>query len=97
MSPHFDPNSGPSAEKNQFVETSSIDLNDTVVEGAAEALRQADLEAAQEEFDLSSLKLADLERMTIDELRVVAKQLDVPDRASIIEQDELIAAIRRRM
>jgi hypothetical protein len=30
-------------------------------------------------------------------LRVVARQLDVPDRAQITEQDELIAAIKRRL
>jgi hypothetical protein len=35
--------------------------------------------------------------MSIDELRAVANALDVPNRAQITEQDELIAAIRCRL
>ena len=45
--------------------------------------------------DLDSLDASQLEHMSIDELRVVAKALDVPGRAQITEQDELIEAIRR--
>jgi hypothetical protein len=63
------------------------------MENAAEALRAAEVEAA--EPDVSNLTAADLEAMNIDELRAVAKVLDVPDRETITEQDELVAAIRR--
>ena len=57
--------------------------------------KQAEIEAASP--DVSSLDAAELEHMTIDELRAVANALDVPDRAQITEQDELIAAIRQRL
>lgn len=66
---------------------------------AAEALRETELEAAQPEATgfASGSKSGDLESMSIDELRELAKELDVPNRGQIIEQDELIAAIRARM
>ncbi len=67
--------------------------DDDAMEGAAQALRQAEVEAVVP--DLSSLNASQLQHMSIDELRVVAKALDVPGRAQIIEQDELIEAIRR--
>ena len=67
--------------------------DDDAMEVAAEALRQAEVEAVVP--DLSSLDASQLEHMSIDELRVVAKVLDVPGRAQITEQDELIEAIRR--
>jgi hypothetical protein len=86
-----------SAEQNVFEDSQRGGIDEDAAEVAAEAMRQADIEAAQEEFDISSLKAADLEGMSIDELRVVARQLDVPDRAQITEQDELIAAIKRRL
>ena len=63
------------------------------MENAAEALRAVEVEAA--EPDVSNLNTADIESMNIDELRAVAKALDLPDRETITEQDELIAAIRR--
>ena len=67
--------------------------DDSVIEDAARALRQAHVDAAIP--DVCQLTSADLERMNIDELRLVAKALDVPDRAQITDQEELIAAIRR--
>jgi hypothetical protein len=69
--------------------------DDTAMQDAAEALRQTELEAALP--DIHSLTPAQLERMSIDELRAVANALDVPNRAQITEQDELIAAIRQRI
>jgi hypothetical protein len=63
------------------------------MEKAAEALRAVEVEAA--EPDVSNLTTADIESINIDELRAVAKALDLPDRETITEQDELIAAIRR--
>jgi hypothetical protein len=67
--------------------------DDDAMNKAAEALRQAEVEAVVP--DLSSLDASQLEQMSIDELRAVAKALDVPGRAQITEQDELIEAIRR--
>lgn len=66
---------------------------------AAEALRETELEAAQPESMrvVSGSRSGDLESMSIDELRALAKELDVPNLADIIEQDELIAELRRRM
>jgi hypothetical protein len=95
--PHYDRNADPSAEQNRFEDAETIAIDADAAETAAEAMRQADLESAQEEFDVSSLNAADLDGMSIDELRVVARQLDVPDRGKITEQDELIAAIKRRL
>jgi hypothetical protein len=91
--------------------------DDAAIEGAAEALRQAEIEAITPEATASApsgsapsgtdgnlaaaevapLAPAELANMSIDELRGVAAVLDVPDREKIIEQDELIEAIRRRL
>jgi hypothetical protein len=67
--------------------------DEDAMEEAAEALRQAEVEAVLP--DLDALEPSQLEHMSIDELRAVAKALDVPGRAQITEQDELIEAIRR--
>jgi hypothetical protein len=64
---------------------------------AAEAIRQAEVEAVQTDTDASLPVSPRLEQMSIDELRQLAAELDVPDRGKIIEQDELIAAIKRRL
>jgi hypothetical protein len=64
---------------------------------AAEAIRQAEVEAVRTEAEPSMPVSARLEEMSIDELRRLAAELDVPDRGKIIEQDELIAAIKRRL
>ena len=66
---------------------------------AAEALRETELEAAQPEAMRAEggSKVDDLETMSVDELRVLASKLDLPNRAQITEQDELIAAIRQRL
>jgi hypothetical protein len=95
--PHYDRHADPSAEQNDFEDSQSGRIDEDAAEVAADAMRQADIEAAQEEFDIQSLKSANLESMSIDELRAIARQLDVPDRAQITEQDELIAAIKQRL
>jgi hypothetical protein len=97
MSPHYDRNADPSAAQNELGESQESVIDDAAAEGAAAALRDADIESAKEEFDLSTVRSSDLDQMSIDELRVLARQLDVPDRGTITEQDELIAAIRRRL
>jgi hypothetical protein len=94
MSPHFErPLSTSGAESTRGTMGSGPD--DAAMEDAAEALRQAEVEAAAP--DANSLNASQLEHMSIDELRAVAGALDVPDRSKIIEQDELIDAIRRRL
>jgi hypothetical protein len=99
MAPHFDRYAAPSAEQNDLPEPSGA-VDEDAMDDAAAALRGVEVEAAQPEPeipDLTTLTLDQLEGMNIDELRVVAKELDVTDRATITEKDELIAAIRQRM
>ena len=70
------------------------------MEDAAEALREADVEAAQPGIvanDAVRDKAAQLQDMSIDDLRKLATKLDVPNRERILEQDKLIRAIRRRL
>ena len=96
MSPHYErplANSGAGAGHS----TLGSGPDDEAMEDAAEALRQAEVEAVQPDPDVNSLSASQLERMSIDELRAVARVLDVPDRSKITEQDELIEAIRRRL
>jgi len=98
MAPHYDRYADPSAEQNASNAAPVSGVDDQALEDAAEALRKVEVEAAQPEIpDVSSLDPSQLDKMSIDELRAVAKELDVPDRGKIIEQDELIAAIRRRL
>lgn len=68
---------------------------DAALQNAAEAIRAAEIEAVQPV--VSQEDWTKLEDRSIDELRKLAAQLGVPDRAQITEQDELIAAIRQRM
>ena len=94
MSPHYErPQATSGAESAHSTIGSGLD--DAAMEDAAEALRQAEVEAAAP--DVNSLNASQLEQMSIDELRKVAGVLDVPDRSKITEQDELIEAIRRRL
>jgi hypothetical protein len=78
------------------------------MEDAAEALRGAELDAAQpgdtvadlpplDVIESMKITLADLETMSIDELRAVANALDIPDRSKITEKAELIEEILRRV
>lgn len=96
MSPHYQrPEPASAPEPAPSVIGSGPD--DEAMEDAAEALRQVEVEAVQPDPDVDSLCASQLERMSIDELRAVARVLDVPDRSKITEQDELIEAIRRRL
>ena len=94
MSPHFE-QPLPTSDTNTAHSSIGSGPDEEAMEDAAEALRQAEVEAAQP--DVSSLDASQLHRMSIDELRAVARVLDVPDRSKITEQDELIEAIRRRL
>ena len=71
--PHYHRNADASAEQNPLEKSPQGPIDEEAAEAAAEAMRQADLEAAQEEFDIASLKAADLDSMSIDELRAVAR------------------------
>jgi hypothetical protein len=104
MSPHYDRHSDLSGASIVQVKASA-GRNDDAIDGAAEALRRADLEAGQTEVDdrpaeggqRERVDSSRLEDMSIDDLRALAAELDVPNRGQIIEQDELIEAIRQRM
>jgi len=100
MAPHYDRYVDPNAEQNDLHMASADGVGDEAMDDAAEALREVEVEAAQPEPeipDLSSLDPAQLDSMNIDELRAIARELDIPDRATITEKDELIAAIRQRL
>jgi hypothetical protein len=96
MSPHYE-RPLPASSADSAHSTIGSGPDDEAMEDAAEALRQAEVEAVQPDPDVNSLSASQLERMSIDELRAVARVLDVPDRSKIIEQDDLIEAIRRRL
>jgi hypothetical protein len=80
-------------------ETSYVD--EAAMADAAEAVREVEVDAAEadaegkETMESAQLNREKLVHMNIDELRIVAKQLDVPDRESITDQDELVAAIQK--
>jgi hypothetical protein len=100
MSPHYDRpqqvDSGSIAESG----SQNSGLNEEVMAEAAEALRVADVESVQEEvreIDPVGITPEQLEQMSIDELRALAAVFNVPDRAQITEQDELIAEIKKRL
>lgn len=97
--PHYDRHATPSAEQNNLAEKSGA--SDGVdMESAAEAIREVEVKAVRPEPDVpdpSTLNDADLQQMSIDDLRVIAQKLDIPDRSKITEQDELIAEIRKRL
>ena len=69
--------------------------DDDAIDGAAEALRQAELEAGQTEVDdrpaepaqRARIESSQLDEMSIDDLRALAAELDGPSRGLIIEQD----------
>jgi hypothetical protein len=92
--PHYD--------RHGSVNESTIGQNESVLgddedamEEAAQALREAEVEAVRPINDVPDHTR--LEYMSIDELRALAAKVDVPNRGSIIERDQLIAAIRKRM
>jgi hypothetical protein len=74
---------------------SVLDDDEDAMDEAAQALREAEVEAVQP--GKVSTDPAPLENMSIDELRALAAKLDVPNRGAITEQGQLIAAIRERL
>jgi hypothetical protein len=73
---------------------SVFDDDEDAMDEAAQALREAEVEAVRPNNAATEDKR--LEDMSIDELRVLAAKLDVPNRGAITEKDRLIAAIRNR-
>jgi hypothetical protein len=89
--------------RNATLEEEASYVDEAAMADAAEAVREVEVDAAEAEAegrevpDVSQLNKEKLQHMNIDELRIVAKQLDVPDRESITNQDELVAAIQRSL
>ena len=93
--PHYDRHAR-SYERSTPTRSESIFDDDTdPMDDAAQALRAAELESVQAAPPVTPA--AQLESMSIDELRKLAAKLDVPNRGAITEQDQLISAIRARM
>jgi hypothetical protein len=97
MSPHYDRHIDLTGNAESSEASPGGPLDDAAAENAAGALREVEIEAAQEDSDVPNVDSSRLEQMTIDELRVLARKLDIPDRGTIIEQDELIEEIRKRL
>jgi hypothetical protein len=74
---------------------SVFDDDENAMDVAAQALREAEIEAIQPKQP--SADGDQLETLSIDELRALAAELDVPNRGTITERDRLIAAVRARM
>jgi hypothetical protein len=81
-------------QQRQFEEETTF-LDEGAMADAAEAVREAEVEAAAP--DVTNLSKEKLQHMNIDELRAIAKQLDIPNRETITDQDELVAAIQRSL
>ena len=94
MSPHYTRVPGVSDISVAPIETGNESEGEALNE-AAEALREADIEAAASGIEAN--EMPQLESMSMDELRVMAAELHVPNRGQILEQAELIAAIRQRL
>jgi hypothetical protein len=81
----------------QFEEETKF-LDEGAMADAAEAVRETEVEAFDPdatEIDTMNLNKEKLLHMNIDQLRQLAKQLDIPGREAITDQDELVAAIQR--
>ena len=92
--PHYDRNAGMN-ELTIGQGDSVLDDDEDAMDEAAQALREAEVEAVRP--NNAGRDHAQLESMSIDELRALAAKLDVPNRSAIIERDRLTAAIRERM
>jgi len=92
--PHYDRNGG--VRESSVCESDSVlsDDEDTMEE-AAQALREVEVEAVRPVKEVPDY--GRLDSMSIDELRSLADKLDVPNQEAIAQQDQLIAAIRRRL
>jgi hypothetical protein len=78
-----------------LVPTMTSSSENEAIAGAAEALREVEVEAVKSAP--STMGGESLEQLSIDELRKLAATLDIPDRGQIVERDKLVAAIHKRM
>jgi hypothetical protein len=92
VSPHYDRNFAESRES-LVTDDDEIEVGDPI-EGAAEALREAEIESAQPDKSTAIQTTDDLDAMSIDELRKLASTLNVPNREQVVSRDKLINAIR---
>jgi hypothetical protein len=92
--PHYDRQFGASRSAGARSE-SVLDDDVDAMDEAAQALREAEVEAVQSAPTKSDQLV--LENMSIDELRARATELGVPNPGTITEQHQLIAAIRQRV
>ncbi len=97
MSRHYTRQSSPSEIVTQRVENGDRSEDDVLTD-AGDALREADIEAAGLAAEPGDANDGlQLETLSIDELRAMASELNVPNLGQIVEQSELIAAIRERL
>jgi hypothetical protein len=97
----FSTSDGETSRTAKYEEEASF-VDEAAMTDAAEAIREVEIDAAEAdanatEIDTTNLNKEKLLHMNIDQLRAVAKQLDIPDRETITEQDELVAAIQRSL
>jgi hypothetical protein len=92
--PHYDRHFGVSRSTDGQSD-SVLDDDEDAMDVAAQALREAEVEAVRPNPVTADQTL--LANMSIDELRALAAKLDVPNLGAITEQEQLIAAIRQRM
>ena len=74
---------------------SVLDDDKDAMDEAAQALREAEVGAVLP--NKTSAGSAQLEKLSIDELRALAAKFDVPNRGAITDQAQLVAAVRERM
>ena len=92
--PHYDRNFGAARSERAQNESVFDDDEEDAMDGAAQALREVEVEAVRPKPAPDKARLED---KSIDELRALAAKLDVPDRGAITVKEQLIAAIRARM
>lgn len=93
MSPHYDRYStatGTAVAKSHV----GGNVDDDAISLAAEALRHAEVQAVRTDEPRNARE--NLEGLTIDQLRELAATLDLPNRGALADEEELIAAIRKR-
>ena len=88
--PHYDRSAGKFESANR--ESVFDDDEQDPMDGAAQALREAEVEAVRPAK--TSPKHPQLETLSLDELRAFAAKLDVPDAGAATDQAQLIAKIR---
>ena len=92
--PHYDRHAR-GYESSGGLGESVLDDDKDAMDEAAQALREAEVGAVLP--NKTSAGSAQLEKLSIDELRALAAKFDVPNRGAITDQAQLVAAVRERM